>query len=136
MATSFSFLFPFNPRPMFKSIGGKLHVNDHKSVEAVKQAIREQWTDEPMDGDIGMEVEVCVAPPKRTAKNVREAMLDGRIAPSLPHKGEAYLAKIVKSVVGVVVKDQRDLKRMSIVCRYAEKSGGTARIGRVQIVTF
>ena len=63
-------------------------------------------------------------------------MIDGRVAPSLPNKAEDYLAKIVKSVVGVVVKDQRDLKRMSVSCRYADEAGGTARIGRVQIVTF
>lgn len=130
-------MFKPRSRPKFKREGSSVVAFYDDTLGGVREAIAEQWTDAPLAGNVALEAEFRVAPPKRVSKARRAAMLAGEIRPKLAGKTVGdYLRDVVDCLEGTVVPDTRAVVRLSGFICYGETAGATLRVGEVQLLAM
>ena len=130
------FEIPGKPFGKMRPRRGKIGVFDPKENAAYEKKVRESfkaekgYIPEPIESPIWINIVLYYAIPKHLAKKTREAMLAGKILPTIKPDADNCAKSILDALNGFYYKDDKQVVLMRVQKLYGETAKAIVDIGR------
>ncbi|WP_438588955.1 RusA family crossover junction endodeoxyribonuclease [Dubosiella newyorkensis] len=113
-------------RPRFSTRGGFVKTYTDKKTELYESLVRNAYlikyaSNEPLEGEIKVEIQAHFSIPKSTSKKSREEMVAGRIRPTKKPDTDNIAKIVLDSLNGIAFEDDKQVVHLIVTKQYAEK---------------